>query len=113
MNAKHVLLALAAIAVAAGCQKTPEPKTATRASGESSSVAMPADKLPPSDGSLAPQASSGASGTVANGQAGTPTQARPTELTKHEEQTQLPKSGQTNNYSPPETTGEQANKKEK
>lgn len=109
-----VLLACAAFALLAGCQKTPEPKTSDATSGApsitpsssssaSQSVALPPNQTPPSDAAIAPQAAS-APGT--SGSANTPTQANPVTLTEQQEKTTLPHSGQVNNHSVPETTGE-------
>ncbi|MEC4718955.1 hypothetical protein RY831_07340 [Noviherbaspirillum sp. CPCC 100848] len=108
-----VLLACAAFALLAGCQKTPEPKTSDVTSGApsitpssssaSQSVALPANQMPPSDAAIAPQAAA-APGT--SGSANTPTQANPVTLTEQQEKTTLPHSGQVNNHSVPETTGE-------
>lgn len=112
MKAGFAAVALCALALAAGCQKVPEPKTATRASGDDTSVALPASKLPPSDASIPPQTASGASGTTGSGQAGGPSQQRPVELSKQQEQSGLPLSGQVNNHSVPDTTGQPGQKKE-
>ncbi|WP_151632112.1 hypothetical protein [Noviherbaspirillum aerium] len=113
-----VLLACAAFALLAGCQKTPEPKTSdtsgapsitpSSSSSASQSVALPPNQMPASDATIAPQAAaSGASaGTGTSGSANTPTQANPAQLTKEQEKSTLPHSGQVNNHSVPETTGE-------
>jgi hypothetical protein len=108
-----VLLACAAFALIAGCQKTPEPKTSdaggapsitpSASSSASQSVALPPNQVPPSDAAIAPQAAA-TPGT--SGSANTPTQANPAPLTKEQEKTTLPHSGQVNNHSVPETTGE-------
>lgn len=94
--------ALAALCTA-GCNKVPEPKVGS-APGDSiqssTSVALPKDKIPPSDAAIAPKAP--ASGS--SGDSGTPSQARPSTLSKHEEQSSLPESGQVNNHSVPGTT---------
>ena len=89
--------------LAAGCNKVPEPKTAA-GPGDSiqsnTSVALPANRMPPSDATIAPNAPSSGS----SGDSGTPSQQRPSDLSKHEEQSSLPESGQVNNHSVPETT---------
>jgi hypothetical protein len=91
--------------LAAGCNKIPEPKT-TAGPGDSvqssTSVALPQSQMPPSDASIPPNAASGSSGS--SGDSGTPSQQRPSELSKHEEQSALPQSGQVNNHSVPGTT---------
>lgn len=113
-----VLLACAAFALIAGCQKTPEPKTSdaggvpsitpSSSSSASQSVALPPNQMPPSDAAIAPQAAAtpGAAAPGTSGSANTPTQANPAPLTKEQEKTTLPHSGQVNNHSVPETTGE-------
>ncbi len=83
----------------AGCQKKPEPKVEAP-SGPS--VALPPNQMPPSDASMAPGTASGAS----SGNAATPTQASPSALTKEQEQTSMPQTGQANTHSTPDTTGE-------
>jgi hypothetical protein len=93
---------LAALSLA-GCNKVPEPKTSA-APGDtiqsSTSVALPKSQMPPSDATIPPNtASSGSSGD-----AGTPSQVRPSTLSKQEEQSSLPESGQVNNHSVPGTT---------
>lgn len=110
-----VLLACAAFALLAGCQKTPEPKTSdaggapsitpSSSASASQSVALPPNQMPPSDATIAPQVAA-ASGGGTSGSANTPTQANPAPLTKEQEKTTLPHSGQVNNHSVPETTGE-------
>jgi hypothetical protein len=112
-----VLLACAAFALLAGCQKTPEPKTSdagsapssatTSSSGASQSVALPPNQMPPSDATIPAQAAAGTgSGAGTSGNANTPTQANPAALSKEQEKSTLPHSGQVNNHSVPETTGE-------
>ncbi|KIF80411.1 hypothetical protein [Noviherbaspirillum autotrophicum] len=107
-----VLLAGLAFALLAGCQKTPEPKTAgpDPASGASpatspappgGSVALPSNKMPPSDASLPATAESKGN----SGNANSPTQANPAALQKQQEQKAMPQSGQVNNHSTPETVG--------
>ncbi|NEX63212.1 hypothetical protein [Noviherbaspirillum galbum] len=103
---------LAGALLAAGCQKTPEPKTSDAAKPSvnadvplaktsDQSVALPKDKLPPSDASMSPKAGAGA---TSSGDSGTPSQVRPEQLSKEQEQSSMPLNGQTNNYSPPNTT---------
>ncbi|HEX7647841.1 MAG TPA: hypothetical protein VF450_10585 [Noviherbaspirillum sp.] len=87
----------------AGCNKVPEPKTSA-APGDSiqssTSVALPKSQMPPSDATIPPHsASSGSSGN-----SGTPSQERPSTLSKQEEQSSMPESGQVNNHSVPGTT---------
>lgn len=107
-----VLLGGLAFALLAGCQKAPEPKTAGTdpVSGSSpanspvppgGSVALPAEKMPPSDASL----SSAAENKGNSGDANSPTQANPATLKKQQEQGAMPQSGQVNNHSVPETVG--------
>lgn len=108
-----VLFACAVFALLAGCQKTPEPKTSdaggvpsitpSSSTSASQSVALPPNQVPPSDAVIAPQA---AAAPGPSGSANTPTQANPTPLTKEQEKSTLPHSGQVNNHSVPETTGE-------
>jgi len=82
----------------AACQKNPEPKVEAPAA----SVALPPKQMPPSDTSI-PAASATA---PSSGDAATPTQANPAGLTKEQEQTSMPHTGQTNTHSAPETRGE-------
>lgn len=107
-----LLLVATAIALLAGCNKAPEPKTSTAdPTGGSSpanssappggSVAAPENKPPPSSAVPPPAAASNAS----SGDANSPTQANPAELQKSQEQASMPQSGQVNNHSVPETTG--------
>ncbi|WP_420473573.1 hypothetical protein [Noviherbaspirillum sp. ST9] len=116
MRAKTtVLLAGLALSMLSACQKAPEPKTsgADPTSGSSpavspappgGSVALPADKMPPSDAAV-PPVSASAEGKGTSGSANTPTQANPAPLEKQQEQKTMPHSGQVNNHSVPETTG--------
>jgi len=110
---KLILLAGIAVAVLAGCNKAPEPKTATGAdptpgstpavsSGPpGGSVALPENKMPQPDSSI-PSASAAKANS---GDANTPNQANPAALQKSQEQASLPHSGQVNNHSVPETLG--------
>jgi hypothetical protein len=94
--------ALAAL-FAVGCNKAPEPKTSAGPGDSiqsSTSVALPKSQMPASDAAIPPNtATSGSSGD-----AGTPSQERSSTLSKQEEQTSLPQSGQVNNHSVPGTT---------
>lgn len=98
--------------VLSGCQKAPEPKTsgADPTSGSSpassptppgGSVALPAEKMPPSAAAQPPASQS----TGSSGDANSPTQANPSTLQKQQEQAAMPQSGQANNHSVPETVG--------
>jgi hypothetical protein len=93
-------------AVLAGCNKNkiPEPKTAATEPGatvsSNTSVALPQSQMPPSDASIPPSSTA----ETSSGDSGTPSQMRPKQLSKQEEQSSLPQSGQVNNYSVPETT---------
>lgn len=102
---RNVVLACLIAGLLAGCQKTPEPKTAASApaaaSGEKS-VALPPNQMPLSDSAIAPKSPGGSS----SGDAGGPTQATPAQLNKAQEQSAMPQSGQVNNHSVPQTTGE-------
>ncbi|OWW21346.1 hypothetical protein [Noviherbaspirillum denitrificans] len=109
------LVAGLALALLSACQKTPEPKTsaadptpgsspAVSPAPPGGSVALPADKMPPSDAAVPPVTAS--ADTKGNsGDANTPTQANPSALQKQQEQGTMPHSGQVNNHSVPETTG--------
>lgn len=101
------LISVLAAVLAAGCNKVPEPKTAA-APGSSiqsnTSVALPSSRLPPSDATIAPNPESNIASSGSSGDSGTPSQQRPSDLSKHEEQSALPESGQVNNHSVPETT---------
>lgn len=106
-----VMLAGLAFALLAGCQKAPEPKTSGDPTSGSSpavsptppggSVALPAEKTPPSAATLPPTAQSSGN----SGSANTPTQANPSELQKTQEQGTMPHTGQVNNHSAPDTVG--------
>jgi hypothetical protein len=94
----------------AGCQRAADPPKPTTSSAPAStsqpsptaSVAAPPASLPPSDAAIKPPAAPATSSGNADG----PTQANPTELSKAEEQAKMPLSGQVNNHSVPDTTGE-------
>ena len=102
------LTAVAAIALA-GCQKAsdpPQPTTSsatTSSSPASASVAKPPSALPPSDAAIKP---ADAAPAPSSGDAQTPTQANPSALSQSQERTTMPHSGQVNNHSVPDTTGE-------
>ena len=94
-----------------GCDDSPQtPKTAKKdltgteliPSG-GKSVALPPDKVPPSDATIPPSPPMVAQGS---GNANSPTQANPAQLDKGQEQTAMPTTGQANNYSPPQTGGQ-------
>lgn len=91
----------------AGCEKASEPPKPTSSTSEAAaptqSVAAPPSAVPPSDSTIKPTGPQGAPGS---GNAGTPTQANPAELTKKEEQAAMPQSGQVNNHSVPDTTSQ-------
>jgi hypothetical protein len=97
-----VVSALLAI-VFTGCKKADAPPapttgdsvTAPAASTAGGSVAAPASSLPPSDATLpaAPAV------TSSSGNAAGPAQTDPKELTKQQESTDMPLSGQANNHS--------------
>lgn len=72
-----------------GCKKADAPPAPTMGS-----VAAPETTLPPSDGKLPNN-----SGTSSSGNAGGPAQTDPKELTKQQESTDMPLSGQANNHS--------------
>lgn len=112
MNISRMSIVLsAAVLFMAGCQKASEPPTpvtssaagSTPSTSSSTSVAAPSSALPPSDAAIKP-AAPGSTGN--SGDAQSPTQANPAALTKQEEKTAMPQSGQVNNHSVPETTGE-------
>lgn len=113
-----VLLAGLALALLSACQKTPEPKTsgadptsgsspATSPAPPGGSVALPAEKTPPSDAAIPPipPVPPTAENKGGSGDANSPTQANPSALQKQQEQGTMPHSGQVNNHSVPETTG--------
>lgn len=91
----------------AGCQKASEPPAPVTSTSESaapaqSSVAAPPSAVPPSDAAMKPPAQEAPS----SGDAGAPSQIDPSTLTKAEEQKTMPQSGQVNNHSVPDTTGQ-------
>lgn len=91
----------------AGCEKASEPPKPTSSTSEAAtptqSVAAPPSAVPPSDAAIRP---TGPQGAPTSANAGTPTQANPTELTKREEQTAMPQPGQANDHSVPDTTSQ-------
>ena len=112
------LLAGLALVMLSACQKAPEPKTsgadptsgsspATSPASPGGSVALPAEKTPPSDAAIppAPPVPPTAQTKGESGDANSPTQANPSALQKQQEQGAMPQSGQVNNHSVPETTG--------
>ncbi len=74
-----------------GCKKAETPPAPTM----SDSVAAPTSALPPSDATLPAVPSS----TSSSGNASGPAQTDPKELTKQQESTDMPLSGQANNHS--------------
>lgn len=86
--------------VLSGCKKAEAPAV----SPPSNSVAAPARTMPAPDAQM-PAASPDAAAS-SGGNANGPTQASPKELNKKEESSSMPLSGQTNNHSTPDTTGE-------
>lgn len=87
------------VALLAGCDRAetpPAPKTGD-SPGTSGSVAAPPSSMPAPETST-PSSSSG--NTMGDsGDASGPTQAHPKDLTKQEESTTMPNSGQVNNHS--------------
>lgn len=77
-----------------GCKKAEAPP----APAMEGSVAAPQSALPPSDATLPATPYS----TSSSGNAGGPAQTDPKELTKQQESTDMPLSGQANNHSTPE-----------
>lgn len=128
---RNLLLASAVLALIAGCQKTPEPKTsantgtstaATSTAADTSkntsantgaaentgkSVALPPNQTPPSDAAIPPKVANAPS----SGNANSPSQANPAALSKGQEQNSLPLSGQVNNHSTPDVPSTTAEKK--
>jgi len=87
------------IALLAGCDRaeTPPAPTTGDSPGTSGSVASPPSSMPAPETSTPPAAPDGASGD--SGDASGPTQAHPKDLSKQEESTTMPNSGQANNHS--------------
>lgn len=94
------------LALLAGCKKaeTPPTPSMTDSPGTSGSVAAPPSSMPPSE-TTTPAAP--AEGTSDSGNAAGATQAQPKDLTKEEESSAMPQSGQANNHSTTNPVGEQ------
>lgn len=92
------------LALLAGCKKaeTPPAPQMSDTPSTGSSVAAPNSSLPPSDGKLP-----SSTGTTDSGDAAGPTQAHPQNLSKQEETSAMPNSGQVNNHSTANPVGEQ------
>jgi hypothetical protein len=84
-----------------GCKKTDVPPKPTL--GSSGSVAIPAASLPKSDAAIPAATPSTATN---NGDANGPSQANPKELSKQQESSDMPLSGQANNHSTANPVGE-------
>lgn len=108
MNIKIAALIASAVLAFAGCQKASDaPKPVTSDAGTSTptanaSVAAPPSAMPRSDAAIKP--ADPAAPTVSGDAQNTPTQAQPTNLSKAEEKSTMPHSGQVNNHSTPDTT---------
>jgi hypothetical protein len=76
-----------------GCKKADAPPVPALNS-PSASVAAPSSTLPPSDAAIAP-----ATPSASDSNAGGPTQASPSELSKEQESSVMPLPGQVNNHS--------------
>lgn len=99
--ANAVFVSAFAATLLLGCKKAEAPPAPKLDS--SSSVAAPNASMPPSDATITP---SPPSGTHPNGDANGPTQATPKELSKDQESSAMPLSGQVNNHSTANTTSE-------
>ncbi|SNS10626.1 hypothetical protein SAMN06265795_10146 [Noviherbaspirillum humi] len=102
MKIVEFALALGLAFTLAACDKAgtpPKPTTSSTGNTDSGSVALAPGAVPPSDATMKPTAPATGSGNAA-----TPTQANPTPLTKEQEQSSLPHTGQVNNHSTPDTT---------
>jgi hypothetical protein len=86
------------LALLAGCKKAETPPTPSMGDSPSTSgsVAAPPSSMPPSEAATPP---SPATGTTDSGDAAGATQAHPKDLTKEEESSTMPQSGQVNNHS--------------
>lgn len=93
---RTILASLFLATLLIGCKKAEAPPT-PKLDGATGSVAAPSSSLPTSDGKLPSDMS--ASGASSSGNASGSTQADPKELTKEQESTAMPLSGQTNNHS--------------
>ena len=94
-------------ALLAGCDRAeapPAPQTGDTPS-TSGSVAAPPSSMPAPPSDTVPSPAPG--GTSSSGDAAGTTQAHEKELTKQEESTQMPQSGQANNHSTANPVGEQ------
>jgi hypothetical protein len=115
MKKTHVCVsALALLLAVTGCNKTPTPAPKTSAApaeSSSASVALPPNQVPASDATIPPSASSGSSG-VSSSNAGGPSQQRPVELGKTQNEANMPLSGQVNNHSVPDTTEQKTKQKQ-
>lgn len=129
-----VAAALLAAGLITGCDRpanTPKPVAqaeAQQSKAADQSVALPPASLPPSDGAIkptdpatsaaaTPPATAGAPASQtqtagSSGQAGGQTQSTPQDLTKAQEQSSQPLSGQANNHSTPESTDKQPGAKQ-
>jgi hypothetical protein len=94
------------LALLAGCKKaeTPPAPSMGDTPSTSGSVAAPSSSMPPSETQTTP-APSGS--TTDSGDAAGVTQAHPQNLTKEEESSSMPNSGQVNNHSTTNPVGEQ------
>lgn len=94
------------LAALAGCKKAETPPTPAMGDtpSTSGSVAAPPSSMPPSETQTTPAP---AGSTTDSGDAAGPTQAHPQDLTKEEESSAMPKSGQVNNHSTANPVGEQ------
>lgn len=98
----HAVLACALLAATlSGCKKAdapPAPQT-------SSSVALPDSSRPPSDANMQPAPST----TSDNGNANLPAQNNPSALSKEQESSGMPLSGQVNNHSTADPNNDTSN----
>jgi hypothetical protein len=94
------------LALLAGCKKaeTPPAPSLGDSPSTSGSVAAPPSSMPPSETQTVPSASGS---TTDSGDAAGPTQAHPQNLTKEEENSGMPNSGQVNNHSTANPVGGQ------
>ncbi len=103
MKTIELAVALALAFSLAACDKAgtpPKPTTSSTGGTDSGSVALAPGAVPPSDATMKPAAPA----ATGSGNAATPTQANPAELTREQEKTSLPHTGQVNNHSTPDTT---------
>lgn len=94
------------LALLAGCKKAETPPTPSLGDtpSTSGSVAAPPSSMPPSETKTVPAP---AGSTTDSGDAAGPTQAHPQDLTKEQESSGMPNSGQANNHSTTNPVGEQ------